>query len=514
MTKTATIIRRFANESLAELFLASDRPSHPHTAWTVEQVKIAPSTLANRTSSRDSPAHPSLSFGTGTTLLARRPASKRPDPDWLTRALHTDVQALIASPSGAEGNLLRVDHEDRILLVFNEHRSVFFGFVLDPATVLEAALPLAEEASILHFSRGQEAAHEALMFSMSFNYQKYSYSLPHGNGWIRLGDIPISVAIDRLAALLNDLDDKGRSFALLENLQLPAVFKDGVMLSVSAPGIDENDDPRTTLALLDDGHAIEIGVTGSISLPAPDAASYHSTLPIFAQTFTLSSSVYGSALAYQTGERPFSHDFSLQACLEATTPRPLQQLKMDVEEVFHEKISPFLVDPYLLNEGDDLEDADEEWHSGSQEMLTRLLQMVIYCAPILAPSLRYAHHPDPRSESVLNINVPSTSCHDRLERLVTAVTDFGFDGPAIAPILSLVLQENDFSGHQWEYNDGAYNRQSGYSKYPTVACIEIELPSATERARARRDLKAWLHERLGPDQARTLLSRLSGQPTV
>jgi hypothetical protein len=52
-------------------------------------------------------------------------------------------------------------------------------------------------------------------------------------------------------------------------------------------------------------------------------------------------------------------------------------------------------------------------------------------------------------------------------------------------------------GEAWEYNDGAYGRQSGYSNYQASFIVSIEPPSAHARIEARERLTTWLHDVAG-----------------
>jgi hypothetical protein len=60
-------------------------------------------------------------------------------------------------------------------------------------------------------------------------------------------------------------------------------------------------------------------------------------------------------------------------------------------------------------------------------------------------------------------------------------------------------------GWTWEYNDGAYNRRSGYDEFAESLTWNLgeilEQSPAREKMAARRDLRKWLEKR-GHDMAR------------
>lgn len=55
----------------------------------------------------------------------------------------------------------------------------------------------------------------------------------------------------------------------------------------------------------------------------------------------------------------------------------------------------------------------------------------------------------------------------------------------------IIVHENEPSGYSWEYNDGSYDRRSGYDKRADVIAIEISRPSAHELVCARLEIKKW-----------------------
>jgi hypothetical protein len=72
-------------------------------------------------------------------------------------------------------------------------------------------------------------------------------------------------------------------------------------------------------------------------------------------------------------------------------------------------------------------------------------------------------------------------------------------------LAEIALAENRPVGQMREYNDGAYNRRSGYIEFPKHFIWKIsevlDQTPARKKMTARRDLRQWLEER-GHDIAR------------
>lgn len=56
---------------------------------------------------------------------------------------------------------------------------------------------------------------------------------------------------------------------------------------------------------------------------------------------------------------------------------------------------------------------------------------------------------------------------------------------------NIAISNNEPSGYSWEYNDGAYDRISGYDKRSEVVVVEISRPSAHEQICARVEINKW-----------------------
>src|SRR6266542_4718965 len=81
----------------------------------------------------------------------------------------------------------------------------------------------------------------------------------------------------------------------------------------------------------------------------------------------------------------------------------------------------------------------------------------------------------------------------------------GYFSERLEALAEIALSDNRPVGWTWEYNDGAYNRRSGYDEFAeslTWGIGEIlEQAPAREKMAGRRDLRKWLEAR-GQDMAR------------
>ena len=57
----------------------------------------------------------------------------------------------------------------------------------------------------------------------------------------------------------------------------------------------------------------------------------------------------------------------------------------------------------------------------------------------------------------------------------------------------VALNANQPCGHKWEYNDGAYDRRSGYTSEPHTLSFDIAVPSAHEQICAKVEIKKLTH---------------------
>src|SRR5215475_2294637 len=157
-----------------------------------------------------------------------------------------------------------------------------------------------------------------------------------------------------------------------------------------------------------------------------------------------------------------------------------------LQEHFNEHNGPQMEDPFFDPSG---EDCELYFETGSKDELERLMKLFILTEPNIE-----AHEDE---EVRLYAAIEDTEPH--LER-----SDCYFS-ERLAALAEIALSENRPVGWTWEYNDGAYNRRSGYDKFAESLTWNIgeiiEQAPAREKMAARRDLRKWLEER-GQDMAR------------
>jgi hypothetical protein len=157
-----------------------------------------------------------------------------------------------------------------------------------------------------------------------------------------------------------------------------------------------------------------------------------------------------------------------------------------LQDHFNEHIGPQMEDPFFDPSG---EDCELYFETGSQGELERLMKLFILTEPNIE-----AHEDE---EVRLYAAIEDTEPH--LER-----SDCYFS-ERLEALAEIALSENRPVGWTWEYNDGAYNRLSGYDKFAESLTWNIgeviEQAPAREKMAARRDLRKWLEAR-GRDMAR------------
>jgi len=162
---------------------------------------------------------------------------------------------------------------------------------------------------------------------------------------------------------------------------------------------------------------------------------------------------------------------------EGDTPEARSAALLDL---FWNEINPALEDPYL---GDGaLEDTELTFRRGDYEEFAQVIRWAAACCPqerVQEPFEAVFRAEGADEASFLD----AEDLPDGLE-VLQAVADIALDhfGPM---------------GESWEYNDGAYGRQSGYSNYQASFTVSIEPPSAHARIEARERLAAWLHDVAG-----------------
>ena len=181
----------------------------------------------------------------------------------------------------------------------------------------------------------------------------------------------------------------------------------------------------------------------------------------------------------------FEHDLNLEE-IRRDCENDGDAINDFLRDHFNEHISPQMEDPLFDPSG---EDCELHFETGSQDELERLMKLFILTEPDIE-----AHEDE---EVRLYAAMEGTEPH--LER------SDGYRSERLEALTDIALSENRPVGWTWEYNDGAYNRRSGYDEFAeslTWGIGEIiEQSPAREKMVARRDLRKWLEER-GHDMAR------------
>lgn len=159
-----------------------------------------------------------------------------------------------------------------------------------------------------------------------------------------------------------------------------------------------------------------------------------------------------------------------------------------LESFKHEQKDPY-IDP------DELEGQELNFLCGSEENLEKMLTLICHAAIPMQLWDKY---------SELEINVLSST--DDGEEAQVDYDNMRYDSswgevrdrfPTLAQYVEnafdTALSENTPSGHSWEYNDGAYDRESGYDKSPIRLDFVVTAPSAHEQIGAKMEINKFAH---------------------
>ena len=148
-------------------------------------------------------------------------------------------------------------------------------------------------------------------------------------------------------------------------------------------------------------------------------------------------------------------------------------------------------DPYI--DPDDFDSEDLNFICGSEEDLKEMLTLICHASIPMPLWDKY---------SELEINVQSSM--DDGDGAQVDYDNMSYNSiwgdvqkqfPTLAQHIEnafdTALSENTPSGHSWEYNDGPYDRASGYDKSPHRLDITITAPSAHEQMSAKMEIKKY-----------------------
>jgi len=181
----------------------------------------------------------------------------------------------------------------------------------------------------------------------------------------------------------------------------------------------------------------------------------------------------------------FEHDLNLEE-IRRDYENDEDAINDFLRDHFNEHIIPQMEDPLFDPSG---EDCELYFETGSQDELERLVRLFILTEPDVE-----AHE-----DEEIRLYAAMEETEPLLER------SDGYFSERLEALAEIALSENRPVGWTWEYNDGAYNRRSGYDVFAESLTWNIgeilEQAPAREKMAARRDLRKWLEER-GHDMAR------------
>lgn len=171
----------------------------------------------------------------------------------------------------------------------------------------------------------------------------------------------------------------------------------------------------------------------------------------------------------------FDHALDL-AGIKAECEDDLEEIEERLQAYFYEELNVELEDPFFDPGG---EGSELHFERGSQEELERLVRLFVLTEPDVE-----AH-----AGEEFRIYAAGEEDDPYLE------SEDGYWSERLDALVTLALEENRPVGWSYDYNDGAYDRRSGYSLSSDCFGFDIdellEAP-ARERMAARRELKAWL----------------------
>lgn len=177
----------------------------------------------------------------------------------------------------------------------------------------------------------------------------------------------------------------------------------------------------------------------------------------------------------------FLHSYPVTEDLQQLQYRDICDL---YEDRFWNDVNPTLDDPFV--QGDELEDWPVEWN-GDAECFERMFRAFVITDPdITLPAEFEIVATTQDEESYVTADFPSQLT------------------PRLLALSRALLAEAHPYGWTWQYNDGQPQRLSGWSMTAEAITIEVEPPTAHERAEAHLALQAWLLERRSAFSAKEL----------
>jgi len=171
----------------------------------------------------------------------------------------------------------------------------------------------------------------------------------------------------------------------------------------------------------------------------------------------------------------------------------------DTEEVSYaaddlvDKFKEDQSDPYI--DSDLLESEEVHFLCGSEEDLERLITLICH-AGIPIPVWKHLNSLEVHVNSAMDDGDSAEIDYDNMDYDNFRVIKEGLDENKIAALqsaLDAALDANQPCGYTWEYNDGPYDRQSGYDRNSHRLTYDIAVPSAHEQICAKIEIKKLAH---------------------
>lgn len=193
---------------------------------------------------------------------------------------------------------------------------------------------------------------------------------------------------------------------------------------------------------------------------------------------------------FSDSSNKYSYTSELNERLEGNEFFDLSKLYTEAEDQVEsfklEQEDPF-IDP------DEFEDRELDFLCGSEENLEKMLTLICHAS---IPLPLWDKH------SELEINIQSSMDDGDVAQI--DYDNMNYDSiwgdvqkkfPTLAQHIEnafdTALSENTPTGHSWEYNDGPYDRASGYDRSPKRLDITITAPSAHEQIGAKVEIKQF-----------------------
>lgn len=154
-----------------------------------------------------------------------------------------------------------------------------------------------------------------------------------------------------------------------------------------------------------------------------------------------------------------------------------ETLESNFESIIHSSINEEISDPII--DPDDLE-SNLIFENGDQYEMNKVISL-LYKA--------YTTEQDPELSFYVYYAFEGDPCHISEE-------DSDEIPDSIKDKINLIIEYFSPEGSSWEYNDGAYNRQSGYSNSPITYYYELS-PSINfhEKLNSQEQIKAWFEDK-------------------